>query len=155
MSHTTDWELSAPEPDKISGDRRRDRRYEVCLDVKWKLIRRRKVLDTGTGRTVDLSSGGILIEAERPLPVGLNLELSITWPVLLHEVAPLQLVVAGRIVRARGKHVAIRKVQHEFRTVGVPSEQRAALGAGTRPQVAVLNPAQERVELEEEAALRG
>lgn len=102
----------------IHGDRRYDRRYEIALDVRWKLVRRRKVLDSGTGATIDISSGGILFDAGRQLPVGLNVELSISWPALLHNVAPMQLVVSGRIVRAQGSRMAIHMSQHEFRTAG-------------------------------------
>src|SRR4051812_31465170 len=98
--------------DTIAGDRRSDRRYGIHLDVKWKLIRRRRVLDAGMGQTLDLSSGGLLFDPGRHLPEGLNVELSITWPVLLHNVAPLQLVVTGRIVRSLGQRVAVRTVQH-------------------------------------------
>ena len=136
MNRMMEWELPSNEPDKIAGDRRRDKRYEIGLDVRWKLIRRRKVLDTGVGRTMDLSSGGALIDAGRPLPPGLNMELSITWPVLLHNVAPLQLVISGKIVRAKGTHAAIRMVQHEFRTAGVPSEHRTVLAAAVRTPLA-------------------
>lgn len=107
----------------IAGDRRSDRRYELPLDLRWKLIRRRKVLNSGEGQTVDLSSGGILFDSRRPLPVGLDVELSITWPILLNNHAPMQLVVYGRIVRCTGNTVAIRRVQHEFRTMGVGPDQ--------------------------------
>jgi hypothetical protein len=102
----------------IAGNRRKDRRYEINLRAKWKLIRRRRVLDAGEGSTLDLSSGGLLLNVGRKLPTGLNVEVSITWPVLLHGKARLQLVAVGRIVRASGHHVAVRSVQHEFRTVG-------------------------------------
>ena len=111
--------------DKIGGERRSDRRYDLTLNVHWKLIRRRRVLDTGTGKTVDVSSGGLLFETDRQLPAGMNIELSISWPVLLHNVAPLQLVVAGRVVRTTGQRVGVRMTQHEFRTVGIPLEHRA------------------------------
>ena len=110
--------------DKIGGERRSDRRYDLALNVRWKLIRRRRVLDSGTGKTVDVSSGGLLFETDRQLPSGLNIELSIAWPVLLHNVAPLQLVVAGRVVRTTGQRVGVRMTQHEFRTVGMPVEHR-------------------------------
>src|SRR3954471_23764732 len=95
---------NAKAADTIAGDRREDRRYGIHLEVKWKLIRRRRVLDTGTGKTLDLSSGGLLFEPGRHLPAGLNVELSIAWPVMLHDVAPLQLVVSGRIVRVNARH---------------------------------------------------
>jgi hypothetical protein len=54
----------------------------------------------------------------------MNVELSINWPVLLHDVAPMQLVVSGRIVRSKDHKVAVRTTQHEFRTVGVRAENR-------------------------------
>ncbi|MGA3099680.1 MAG: PilZ domain-containing protein, partial [Bryobacteraceae bacterium] len=102
MSSTTLWGGPSKEEQTIAGDRRGDRRYEIRLEARWKLVRRRKVLETGSGRTLDFSSGGVLFEPGRQLPVGLNVELSISWPVLLHNVAPLQLVVYGRIVRSNG-----------------------------------------------------
>ena len=126
------WERPTTDVDSISGDRRQDRRYQLQLDLKWKLIRRRRVLDTGTGQTVDLSSGGVLFDAGRHLPEGLNVELSLTWPVLLHNVAPMQLVVTGRIKRCNGRFVAIQTTQHEFRTAGGSSDQRNVIVAPTR-----------------------
>lgn len=108
-------------PDQISGDRREDRRYPIELELKYKLIRRKRVLETGVGHTIDLSSGGVFFQAEHSLPTGLNAELSITWPVLLHNVAPMRLLVIGKIVRADRTRIAIRTVQHEFRTQGGPS----------------------------------
>jgi hypothetical protein len=117
--------------DAIVGDRREDRRYHLQLELKWKLIRRRRVLDTGIGQTIDVSSGGILFDAGCHLPEGLNVELSIAWPVLLHNVAPMQLVAAGKIVRCNGRQVAIQTMQHEFRTASVPGEHRDMLAAAT------------------------
>lgn len=130
------WEKQNLDGDAIAGDRRQDRRYQLRLDVKWKLIRRRRVLDTGVGQTVDMSSGGILFDAGRRLPEGLNVELSVTWPVLLHNVAPMQLVASGKIVRSEGHKVAIQTIQHEFRTTGVPADRRpqpATIGPQTPP----------------------
>jgi len=126
------WPDQTQESDRIGGERRYDRRYRIDLEVRWKLIRRRKVRDTGAGRTIDLSSGGILFDATRQLPVGMNVELSISWPVLLHNVAPLQLVVTGRIIRSNGSKTAIHMNQHEFRTAGIPAEHRDALAAASR-----------------------
>jgi hypothetical protein len=135
------WDKRSAETDTIAGDRRQDRRYQLRLDLKWKLIRRRRVLDSGTGQTVDLSSGGILFDAGRHLPEGLNVELSVTWPVLLHNVAPMQLVISGRIRRASGRLVAVQTVQHEFRTAGISAEHRGTAPLATRPPTVLTSPA--------------
>jgi hypothetical protein len=108
----------------IAGERRLGRRYGVTLEVQWKVIRRRRVLDSGMGTTLDMSSSGIFFEADRQFPSSGNIELSIAWPVRLHNVAPLQLVVTGRVVRTAGSRVAVRMMQHEFRT------SRASAGEG-------------------------
>ena len=77
-----DWR-KPPEPsEQIAGERRSDRRYDISLELRWKVLRRKRTLDSGLGRTVDLSSGGILFETGRKLPVGLKVQLSIAWPVL-------------------------------------------------------------------------
>jgi len=139
MRAANDWDETIQEFDTIAGDRRRDRRYGLELDVRWKLIRRRRVLESGEGRTLDVSSGGILFDAGRPLPAGLNVELSITWPVMLHNVAPLQLLVTGKIVRSDGRRTAVRMVQHEFRTAGAMMERRLALATGPRSTLPLLS----------------
>ena len=123
---------------EIAGERRQDRRYEIQLDLRWRLVRRRRVLESGTGRTIDLSSGGIQFETDRPLPAGLNVELSIAWPAMLHNVAPLQLVVSGKIVRSSGRRIAIQKTQHEFRTVGIAADHRALSSTPSRPPTTLV-----------------
>jgi len=114
----------------IAGDRRLDRRYDLRLTVRWKLVRGKRILETGKGTTLDLSSSGVLFETDRQLPSGGNIELSICWPVLLHNVAPLQLVISGRVVRVAGSRTAIRMTQHEFRTSRPNPERDSAMGSG-------------------------
>jgi hypothetical protein len=138
MACSSTWNHETEAPEGIAGERRDDRRYPLLLDLRWKLVHRKRVLDTGEGSTIDLSSGGVRFESGRSLPEGFDVELAIFWPVLLHNVAPMQLVVQGRIVRSQGGQIAIRMVQHEFRTVGTPATARppipflAAIG-GTAP----------------------
>jgi len=128
MAWSKDWEDS----ESIGGDRRSDRRYRIQLDLRWKAIRRRKVQGVGVGRTIDLSSGGVLFDAGQQLPVGLNVELSVAWPVLLQHIAPMQLAISGRIVRSDGSGTAVRITQHEFRTMGTNSERRDLPNGVTR-----------------------
>ena len=65
--------------------------FEFVGPFRWNVVRRRKVTESGTGRTLDLSSGGILFDAGRPLTPGMGVEISIAWPALLNDVAPMQL----------------------------------------------------------------
>ena len=125
-------------PEAIAGERRHDRRYDIELEVRWKLILRRKVMEVGVGRTVDLSSSGILFEAGRTLPAGFNVELSISWPVLLHNVAPLQLVVLGRIVRSDGRRVALRMIQRKFRVMASSPEHHQSQPSEIRPPLTLV-----------------
>jgi hypothetical protein len=118
-------------PDRIGGDRRVDKRYEIQLDVRWKLVRRQRVLESGAGYTVDLSSGGILFEAGRQLPAGFRVELAVSWPIMLRSVSPLQLVVRGKIMRSQDGRTAIRMQQHEFRTAGQAAEASSRAGGGS------------------------
>jgi hypothetical protein len=80
-----------------------------------------------------------MFDAGRPLPAGLDIELSIAWPVLLNDKSPMQLVVSGRIVRCNGNQVSFRMVQHEFRTVAVPHDTRRGLAAVIRPPAVPLS----------------
>jgi hypothetical protein len=134
MACSSTWDKESKAPEGIAGDRRADRRYPLLLDLRWKLIHRKRVLDSGEGRTLDLSSGGVQFESGRTLPEGLDMELSISWPVLLHNVAHMQLVVHGRIVRSQGCRIAIRMIQHDFRTVGIPAHHSGAPSKAAHPQ---------------------
>jgi c-di-GMP-binding flagellar brake protein YcgR len=104
-------------------ERRASRRYEIPLRLRWKVLRRKRLLETGTGTTVDLSSTGILFETDTKLPLDGAVELSIAWPILLDGSLAMQLVVAGRIARVTGRKVAIAITQYEFRTAGVAARQ--------------------------------
>ena len=102
---------------KIDGgnkDRRREKRYPIPLELCWKLIEHRKTQAEGTGRTIDLSSGGLLIEADRPLPFGMNIEIAVFWPAVFSGNVAMQLKVTGQIVRSSGTLAAISRKHYEF-----------------------------------------
>lgn len=115
-----------PVSERPGGDRRAERRYELRLDVAWKLVHRNRVVAAGTGRTRDLSSHGILFEAAPAVVAGKNVELSIRWPVLLHGVAPIRLVVTGHVVRCEGRLAAVHIKRYEFRTARRSGDPPAA-----------------------------
>ena len=91
-----------------SSERRFKRRYPIALEVQYKLMKHRRVEKLGCGRTLNISSGGVLFEADGLLPANGPIELALNWPFLLHGSCSLKLVIRGRIVRSTEKATAIR-----------------------------------------------
>lgn len=108
----------SPAEQALARERRASRRYEIPLRLRWRVLRRRRVLEAGTGTIVDMSSSGVLFQTDTKLPLDGTVELWIAWPALLHNTLPMQLMVAGRITRASGCEIAIAIAQYEFRTAG-------------------------------------
>src|ERR1700730_4651056 len=95
-------------------EHRLHRRYPLRLYVHYKLLDRDVVTQTGTGRTVNISTEGILFESDRPLPDRGEIVLELAWPALLDGVRRLKFVVRGRIVRNEGKAIAVRFTAYDF-----------------------------------------
>ena len=98
------------------SDRRSGVRFPVELEVRYSAAGRRGPAEDGSGRTIDMSKSGLSFTADRPLPVGRKLDVSIDWPVLLDGDVQLQLVASGVVVRSDEALIAMRIERHEFRT---------------------------------------
>jgi c-di-GMP-binding flagellar brake protein YcgR len=98
-------------------ERRSAVRFPIDQQARYKTSSRRAV-ETGAGRTVNISSSGVLFTTERPLAPGERLELSMNWPAQLDHKHPLKLVAAGRVIRASNGTAAIVIERYEFRTQG-------------------------------------
>jgi hypothetical protein len=96
-------------------ERRSKARYPVKLTVRYRTIGRTHVV--GTGHTLNMSSGGLLVSAEHDFNEGLRLEVNVEWPLLLDGSIPLQLVANGKIVRSADSTFAISFAQYQFRTM--------------------------------------
>ena len=107
--------------DVIHDDRRDDRRYPIELELRYKMVARNRNPMQGAGRTSNISSGGILFDGNQILPAGSFVELSIDWPVLLHNTRPLTLMIVGRVVRCDGGMIAIKTNRYEFLTRAIRS----------------------------------
>ena len=103
------------------ADQRSSRRYPITLEMEYKLLRKGRVERLGLGKTLNVSSGGVLFQANESLPAGSSIEILMHWPFLLEGVCPLKLVIQGSVVRSDGKGVAVRTKHHEFRTAGARS----------------------------------
>ena len=101
-----------------SDDRRSSHRLPIERDVRYKVLAGKGVTQTGMGKTLNMSSGGVLFTTEGPLPQGERVELSVSWPAQLNHTLPLKLVAMGRLVRCENSQAAIVIERYEFKTQG-------------------------------------
>ena len=99
-------------------DRRASDRFPMDRDVKFRIINRKNGEETGVGKTVNMSSNGVLFETENNVLPGRRIEIAISWPAALNNECPLKLVARGRVVRVDGSRAAVEIQQYEFRTQG-------------------------------------
>ncbi len=99
-------------------ERRSSSRFPLEREVRYKVLNRKGGQESGTGKTINMSSHGILFTTEQPLLPGRRLEISVSWPAQLNATCPLKLVARGRVVRCEGGTAAIEIQHYEFRTQG-------------------------------------
>src|SRR6266849_3077648 len=104
---------------ELSDDRRSSNRLPIEREVRYKVLGGKKaVKQVGLGRTLNMSSGGVLFTTETALPEGERVELAVSWPAQLNDVLPLKLVALGRLVRTDQTSAAISIERYEFKTRG-------------------------------------
>ncbi|MGH9659599.1 MAG: PilZ domain-containing protein [Bryobacteraceae bacterium] len=99
-------------------DRRSSHRMPIERDVRYRVLAGKGVAQAGTGKTLNMSSGGVLFTTQEPLPHGERVELSVSWPAQLNQTLPLKLVAMGRLVRCEEGQAAIAIERYEFKTQG-------------------------------------
>ncbi len=87
-------------------------------ELRYKLLSSKGKVEVCVGQTLDISSKGVLFEAQTPLAPGKRVEVSISWPAQLDGRCALKLVARGRVRRCRGTQVALEIDKYEFRTQG-------------------------------------
>jgi hypothetical protein len=130
--HATSASLDRVAPAEInSGDQRLSGRYPITLELQYKLLNKGRVEHLGVGRTLNISSGGVLFEADGLLPPTCPIELALNWPFLLEGICNLKLVMRGRIVRCdkSSRAIAVKAEYHEFHTAGVRSSKARTMTA--------------------------
>jgi hypothetical protein len=98
-------------------ERRGAVRFPIDQEVRYKVYNG-KTVETGGGRTLNLSSSGVLFTTGRCLAPGDRVEVSVNWPAQLDYKHPLKLVAGGRVVRVTAEAAAIIIDRYEFRTQG-------------------------------------
>src|SRR5438067_8392813 len=105
------------ENSKTSRQERRAKiRFGIERPVRYRFLYGASIGQVASGRALDASSNGVLLESDTELSVGDPLELLIDWPAQLNGDVPLQLVTAGCVVRVAGNRCAVSVERYEFRT---------------------------------------
>jgi hypothetical protein len=99
-------------------DRRKFKRYPIERDVVIRIAASNGARQTGVGKTVNISSQGMLVATDLALDEGSSVELAVDWPVALNGDCPLSFLVSGSVVRWRKSVAAIRISKYQFRTRG-------------------------------------
>ncbi len=98
------------------SERRGSDRFPIEQDVKYRVLSRRLGDEAGRGKTLNISSSGILFSTEADLQPGKQVEVSVAWPAQLNNKTPLKLVARGRVVRVEANRAALEIHHYEFRT---------------------------------------
>ena len=85
-------------------------------NVQCRVLNKKDAEIEARGKTVNMSSSGVLFTSEQILLPGRRVELSINWPAQLDQKCALKLVARGRVVRFEKGLAAVEILQHEFRT---------------------------------------
>jgi hypothetical protein len=101
-----------------TGERRGKRRFRIERDARYKLLYGQHIAETGLAKTVDISSSGVWFTTDTSLPMGVPIELTISWPALLNDYCPMKLMIFGCVVRSTDHGAAINIERYEFRTQG-------------------------------------
>jgi PilZ domain len=113
------------------GERRANNRYSVHSPVQFRAPGTAPGCGWGSGRTVDMSARGILIDAPEPLPLGSAVELALEWPGIYHGTPMMRLFLTASVVRVDSRGTALRILTHQFVDPG------AKMVGGRRPAKAL------------------
>lgn len=108
-------------PEMPSTERRRSSRFPIEREIRYKTLNQRTELLVGVGKTLNISSSGVLFTCEHDMPVGTRLEVTISWPAQLNDRCLLNLVARGRVTRHAKGQLALQIQQYEFRTQSLPA----------------------------------
>ncbi len=122
MSESTLLMSKRESAEAVNTERRRSSRFPIEREVRYKTLNQRTETLAGNGKTLNISSSGVLFTSDHDLPVGTRLEVSISWPAQLNDRCLLNLVARGRVTRHNTGQLALQIQQYEFRTQSRPGK---------------------------------
>ena len=101
---------------EVADDCRASVRLPINRSVRYTILGEKKRLrHAGLGKTLNMSSGGVLFTTEFQLPEGGRVELVVSWLARFNDALPVKLVLTGRLVRSGATQAAMSVDRYEFR----------------------------------------
>lgn len=110
-------------------ERRQRRRYSLQFEVEYRVFGRGHSIVSGSSKTINLSSHGILLTPTQNVSKGQLVELSINWQSGVPGAPATDLEILGRVVRVSAAGTAVMILRHGFYPQRARLEQaRSAAG---------------------------
>jgi hypothetical protein len=117
-----------PPPLVVAPDRRRGPRHRTAprghlwfpirQEVRYQSVKGSRVLETGVGQTVEISSREVWFTTQHDFRRGQKIQLAVGWPVMLDHVCRLKLELSGWVIQSDRGRAAVKIERYEFRTCG-------------------------------------
>ena len=112
-----------PSLSSFEGPERRTRtRFPIELGARYAVSGRQEI--EGMGRTVNISSHGVLMASAHEVFPETSIRVVIEWPILLGNICPLALHIHGKVVRSERGLIAVRFSTRELRTQPKPPDRK-------------------------------
>jgi hypothetical protein len=102
---------------RVERDRRNRRaanRYGLDLQFDYRVFGRDGSVQEGWGRTLNMSSGGLLVAPDQPICKGRTIEITVQLSAQFKDTPGPRLVVLGHVLRSDATGAAIRILRHGF-----------------------------------------
>jgi hypothetical protein len=97
-----------------AAERRRGKRYPLQFDLEYRVFGKGHSIFVGSAKTVNISSGGVLLTPTDQVCKGQLVELSIKWPIGVAGAPGAILEVLGRAQRVDASGTAVRILRFGF-----------------------------------------
>jgi hypothetical protein len=108
--------ITRPTPKQLSTvlEQRSWLGYGIELEVSYALIDKNRDVATARGKTINLTSSGMLCMSSSPIVNCSSIRVRVTWPVR-RDGAPLELIAEGNILRWKYPYFSLQMKRYQFR----------------------------------------
>ncbi|HLK47931.1 MAG TPA: hypothetical protein VKT49_07340 [Bryobacteraceae bacterium] len=118
---------------RVNSRSERGNPYPVRAEVEYRLKQGKRVVEVGRTQTVSLSGSQVVLDSNRRLAPGMDIELILTWPGPLGTLGMLALRLQGRTLAGRGPQTKVQIGRYGFEARTKPAARKPATPIGSAP----------------------